>query len=53
MRILRKLFTSRPAAEQATPALPGPHADPDRVDDGMGESWMWVPGDLDDEEVAR
>ncbi|MGW7330461.1 hypothetical protein ACWGIU_18070 [Streptomyces sp. NPDC054840] len=54
MRILRKLFRSRPAVEPATPSFPGPQANPDRGDDGMGESWIWVPGDLDDdEEVAR
>ncbi|WP_159042532.1 hypothetical protein [Streptomyces sp. IGB124] len=53
MRILRKLFPSWPAVEPTAPPLPGPQADPDRGDDGMGESWVWVPGDLDDEEADR
>ncbi|MGW6784412.1 hypothetical protein [Streptomyces sp. NPDC054987] len=52
MRILRKLFTSRPAVEPATPPLSGPQTNPAPGDDGMGESWIWVPGDLD-EEVDR
>ncbi|MCX5271834.1 hypothetical protein [Streptomyces virginiae] len=51
MRILRKLFRSRPAVEP-TPPRPVPQTDPDRGDDRMGGSWMWVPGDLDDDEEA-
>ncbi|MFJ3831450.1 hypothetical protein ACIPWI_26300 [Streptomyces sp. NPDC090046] len=49
MRILRNLFPSRPAVEPITSSLPEPQTDPDRGDDGMGESWVWVPGDLDKE----
>ncbi|MFI1284485.1 hypothetical protein ACH4U5_27705 [Streptomyces sp. NPDC020858] len=49
MRTPRNLFTPRPAAEPTAPRFPEPQTDPDRGDDGMGESWMWVPGDLDEE----
>ncbi|WP_033226562.1 DUF6284 family protein [Streptomyces virginiae] len=41
----------RPAVEP-TPPRPVPQTDPDRGDDRMGGSWMWVPGDLDDDEEA-
>ncbi|MFJ7593191.1 hypothetical protein ACIQZO_38625 [Streptomyces sp. NPDC097617] len=53
MRILRKLFTTRPAVEPTLAPLTGGQAEPDLGDDGMGESWVWEPGDLDDEEVDR
>ncbi|MCX4719238.1 hypothetical protein OG818_26250 [Streptomyces virginiae] len=53
MKILRKLFRPRPAVAPVTPPRPVPQADPDRGDNRMGGSWMWVPGDLDDEEVDR
>lgn len=49
MRILRKLLTPRPAVEPTALPLTGQQKEPDRGDDGMGESWMWVPGDLDEE----
>ncbi|WP_404958042.1 hypothetical protein [Streptomyces sp. 147326] len=43
MRILRKLFRlPRPASPPAPPAEY-------EVDDWMGESWIWEPGDLDEE----
>ncbi|MGW6839637.1 hypothetical protein [Streptomyces sp. NPDC054958] len=53
MRILRKLFRSRPAVAPVTPPLPEPQANPDRRGERRSESWMWVPGDLDDEEADR
>ncbi|MFD9724269.1 hypothetical protein [Streptomyces sp. NPDC059072] len=49
MSILRRFFSSPPAPvpPQSTPPTPG------EADDGMGESWAWEPGDLDDEETVR
>ncbi|WP_329382103.1 hypothetical protein OG625_18690 [Streptomyces sp. NBC_01351] len=48
MRILRKLF------KLPTPPAPPPITPPadSGADDWVGESWVWVPGDLD-EEVDR
>ncbi|WP_374776674.1 hypothetical protein OG756_31880 [Streptomyces sp. NBC_01310] len=49
MSSLRKPSTPEPAVEPIALSLPGPQTEPDWGDDGMGESRMWVPGDLDEE----
>lgn len=51
MRWLRKLFQSHPSVRPVQPPVM-PLEAPD-ADDWMGESWIWEPGDLDDEEAGR
>ncbi|MET8297202.1 hypothetical protein ABZW02_24555 [Streptomyces sp. NPDC005180] len=53
MSILRKLFRwPRPPAPPAPPPVVLP-AECGADDDWMGGSWMWEPGDLDDEGADR
>ncbi|MFI6005881.1 hypothetical protein ACIA98_36770 [Streptomyces sp. NPDC051366] len=48
MRILRKLFRLPRPASPPTPPPVAPPAEYE-VDDWMGESWIWEPGDLEEE----